>query len=84
VFRMPAGDAKEFRLRLAVVGGDVTAARAGPAGVLRRHRQHQSSAPVLFVFELPTECEPALIENRPVEPALLVDVPARLLLGAAA
>src|SRR3972149_3360660 len=48
--------------------------RTGPAGIARWPRNDGSTAPCLFVPELPAELEPALIENRAVQSGLGADV----------
>ena len=61
---------------------DMAAARATLAGVLRRHRHYCPAKPALLVFQLAPECRPALIENRPVQAGLGLDVLPRLRLAA--
>lgn len=60
---MAALHALEAGLRLAVFGTDVTATRAGSAGVVRWHCHQHPPVPSQFVFELPSELEPALIQD---------------------
>ena len=81
VLGVPALDAEEQRLRLAVVGVDVAARRTGLAGVRRRDRQQFTAVPPLLVLKLPAKLAPALIQDGAVETRFLPDLAARSLDG---
>ena len=64
-------DALEPGLRLSVVFRHMAAARAGPAGVVRRYSNDKSAVPSRFVLQLSPEFAPALIVNSAVQARLL-------------
>ena len=76
--RAAARHAREPALGLPVFGRNMGAARTGPAGVFWCDREHLAAPPCLFVFKLPPELVPPLIENGFVEAGLRFDVFARL------
>jgi hypothetical protein len=58
-----AVDTQKLRLRLSVLCRDMAAGRTSPTGVLRRHDHQPATGPLEFIVQLPTELEPALIED---------------------
>ena len=62
-----ATDALEPRLTDSVAGGDVSAARAGTAGVGWRHSDEGAAVPLRLVCQLSAELAPSLVEDGVVE-----------------
>ena len=52
----------------------VATGRAVAAGILRRNRQHITTGPLRFIFELAAKLAPALIQNRTVQTRFLPDI----------
>src|SRR4030067_864271 len=78
LFPKTPSPARNPGLGLTVVRRPLPTGRTRPAGIARGHRDDRSTAPSLFVLQLPPELEPALIEDRAVQSGLGADVPARL------
>lgn len=78
VIFVAAIDAQKLRLRLPIVFRNMAAARARPAGVVRRHRQQHAAVPGHLVGKLPSELAPPLVENGAVQARLLRYFRARL------
>ena len=79
MFMKTATYTSKLSLALPVAGGDVSAGRAGLAGVLRRDGDHLPAAPSLLVLKLTPELKPALIEDGLVKPSFGPNIPARSL-----
>ncbi len=70
--------ALEPGLRLLVARRDMAAARAGAAGVSRRHRNEVAAVPPELIVQLAAELEPALIEDSLVQAGFGSNILARL------
>ncbi len=80
---VPAGRASELRLRPAVFLRYAPADGTRPTGVLRRYRKYQPAEFGHLGVEEGKEHSPSLIQNRTIQTALLLHVPARFLHGPA-
>ena len=63
VFFIATIDTGKLRLAQAVLFGDMPAARASSARVVRRHGHQRPAIPAEFVRQLAAKLEPALVEN---------------------
>ena len=63
VVLVAAIDALEFGLRFPVFPGDMPAAWAGLAGVVRWNGNENAAVPIELVLQLPPEFEPTLVED---------------------
>ncbi len=66
-------DAQELGLCQSIFLGNVPTTRASLAGVVRRHCNKQPASPSHFVFQLPPEFSPPLIEDGAIQIRLLLD-----------